>query len=329
MPNSQELNTQEQNDPSLPKPAGSASESSNSIDDVPRVYGALKCYFYTPKRGDIWGAFCILFDGTTGDVMDNVFWVTRSLTGSSIDVSTHWKSLNKLIPQMGTYEKVLGGKLSALLFDIFSSGVRIELCRSADSSEQLKDISGEIRNGFERATHCFLEFKMAFERMSAQDLANAGVLTKDGALAESETVKTQAAEKSFAGTLINCVPVIDPVHGKPVSELKPDDMVEVKIQGGVGAGDMIHKYLTSTNQDAVFPVERVERSDTEKTYVFLKINDELKGLITSTKDLRLRVLDFKGQKKTSITINPDNVILFGVMVAAFVVIALVVRFLLF
>ena len=328
MPNNQELNIQEQSAPNLPNQATPAPEGSNS-DDSRGVYGALKCYFYTPKRGDIWGAFCLLFDGTTGDAMDSVFWVTRSLVGPAIDISAHWKSLNKLIPQMGTYERVLGDKLSVLMLDAFSSGVRIELCRSANHSEQLRDISDEVRNSFERATHCFLDLKMMFERISAQDLANAGVFMKDNAPAESENVKTQTAEKSFAGTLINCVPVIDPVHGKPISELKPDDMVEVKIQGGVGAGDLIHKYLTQTDQDAIFPVERVERNNTEKTYIFLRINEELKGLITSTKDIRLRVLDVKGQKKTPITINPDNAILFGVMVAAFVVIALVVRYLLF
>jgi len=231
---------------------------------------------------------------------------------------------------MGNYERVLGEKLSVLMLDYFSSVTRVELCRSPNPSEMLETISGEIRNSFERATHCFLEFKIAFERLSEQDLSNAGVLTKGSGGTEPVVNKTAPEGKSFDVTLINCLPIIDPVYGKPVSELEPGDMVEVKMHGGVGAGDMIQKFLTSTNQDAIFPVERVDRNDvTEKTYVFLNINEEIKGIITVTKDIRLRVLDVKSKKKTSITINLDNIVLFAVFGAAAVIIALVVRFLLF
>ena len=34
--------------------------------EEPKNYGALKGYFYTPKRGDIRGAFCLLFNGGSG-----------------------------------------------------------------------------------------------------------------------------------------------------------------------------------------------------------------------------------------------------------------------
>jgi hypothetical protein len=323
MPNSEEINTrEEENDLDLPE----------QPEEESRVYGVLKCYFHTPKRGDIWGAFSLLFNGATGESMDNVFWVTRLLTGQPINVSEPWKALNKLIPKMGNYEKSLGEKLSASLLETFKPAMRIDLCQTDDPSNLLHDVSEEIRNGFERATHCFLDFKMELERMSARELADAGVVTKDRAPAEPETDKTKAEEKALSGALINCVPVIDPVNGKPVSELKPGDMIEVKIQGGVGAGDMIHKYLSSTNQDAVFPIEKIEKGEknaSEKTYIFLDINEELKGLITVTKDIRLRVFKIGAQNKTSITINFDNVIFFGVLAVAVLVIAIVVKTLLF
>jgi len=306
---SQELNTQEDN-------------------DVSEVYGALKCYFFTPKRGDIWGAFCFLFNGATGEHMENVFWTTRTLVGPAIDIDMPWKSLNKVIPQMGNYEKSLGDKLSVLMLESFPSTARIELCRSADPLEYLSIISGEIRSSFERTTHCFLEFKMSFECMSKQELTSAGVLTKESGPAEPEAHKTESEKKTLTGALLNCQPVIDPVNGKPVSELKPGDMVEVKIQGGVGAGELIHKYLASTNQDAIFPVDSVEKSDSEKIYIFLSINEEIKGIITVTKDLRLRVLQKNNIKTTPVTINLDNVIFVGILASAVIVIALVIRFLL-
>jgi hypothetical protein len=335
MPDIQELNTLDKNDAGIPGPppqpvSPTAAGGAGPAEDT-GGYGALKCYFFTPKRGEIWGAFCLLFDGTTGEIMENVFWVTRALAGAAIDVNVQWRALNKLIPQMGVYEKSLGDKLSVLVVESFSFAARVDLWRSDKPSLALSAVSNEIRNGFERATHCFLEFKMAFERMSKQDLTTAGVLPLPGAegTAETEVSKPETGEKSFTGTLITCLPVIDPVHGKPVSELEPGDMVEVKIQGGVGAGELIHRYLTSTNQDAIFPVESVERKDSDKTYVLLNVNDEVKGLISVTKDLRLRILKVDAAKKTLISINIDNIILLGVLTAAVVIIGLVIKFLLF
>lgn len=322
--------TDEQNLSAPKEPEVVESGTALSKDDPSQLYGALKCYFYTPKRGEIWGAFCFLFNGTTGESMDNVFWVTRSLAGPAIDVNMGWRELNKLIPGMGTYEKSLGEKLIVSMLESFTPTARIELLKEADPTERLLKLSGEIRNGFERTTHYFLEFKTALERLTRQDLISAGLLAKEGEEASTpEAEKSEEEQKSFAGTLITCLPVIDPVHGTPVSELRPGDMLEVKIQGGVGAGELIQKYLTSTNQDAVFPVESIEKKDGDKTFVFLTINDEIKGLITVTKDLRLRTLKIGSRKKTTITINTDNLIFFGTLGVAVLVILLVIRFVFF
>jgi hypothetical protein len=300
-----------------------------SNDESPEVYGVLKCYFCTPKRGDIWGAFCFLFNGTTGESMENVFWVTRDLVGTAIDVNMGWRELNKLIPQMGIYEKPLGEKLIMSMLEIFSPTLRMELCKEENSARDLDMISSEMCKNFERLTHYFLEFKMALERLPRKDLVKAGVVAGDGSKTEeTDTAAPLTEEKSFTGTLVTCLSVIDPVHGKPVSELQPGDMLEVKMQGGIGAGELIQKYLNSTNQDAIFPVESIEKKDDDKTYVFLTINEEVKGLITVTKDLRLRVLKLEKPQKT-IIINIDNVIFGGTLFIAVVVIALVVKFLFF
>ena len=302
----------------------SSQQPDPSTDESSQFYGALKCYFFTPKRGDVRGAFCFLFNGSTGDALDEVFWVTRALTGPNIDVNTGWREFNKSIPLMGTYEKAMGDKLSGALLEIFSSSVRMELGREEDASDCLSRIVVDLRGSFERTTRYFLEFRTAFERLTRQDLVDAGLLPGESTREQSPSEPKVMEEKSFSGTLITCMPVIDPVHGVPVSELRPDDRVEVKLQGGVGAGDLIYKYLSSTSQDAIFPVESIERKDDEKTYVFLKISDEVKGLITVTKDLRLRVLRSRPLGAT-ISINMDNLIFAGVLLVAAVVIALVVR----
>ncbi|MDR2523265.1 MAG: hypothetical protein LBC93_06145 [Synergistaceae bacterium] len=311
--------------------AGQGQEPPAPLGEALQNYGALKGYFYTPKRGDIWGAFCFLFNGATGESMDNVFWVTRMLSGNPIDVTMGWRGLNKVIPSMGVYEKPLGEKLVNSLIESFSATARVELGKNTDAAPNLDAVGESIRNGFERVTHCFLELKLAYERLSRQDMVNAGLAPGEGQSENSEITKVtmeEGGEKSFAGTLINCLPVIDPVYGKPVSELKLGDMLEVRIQAGAGASELVQKFLDSTDQPAVFPVCAIEKKDDEKTYVLLEINEEVKGVISVTRDLRLRALG-GGSKKAVITINVDNLVLFGICFAAFIVIVIIIRYLFF
>ena len=336
MPNVQESNAQEKDKPNFLTPPTENLETPvtpPSSNEASPLYGALKCYFYTPKRGDIWGAFCFLFNASTGDTIENVFWVTRLLTSPPIDVHMGWKELNRAIPSMGAYEKTMGDKLINSMLEIFSPSVRIDLCQHANVPSRLISLSTDIRNSFERTTHYFLELKMAFEQLSRQDMVNAGVLSKEGeeGAKKPDDPILPESEKSFAGTLIMCLPVIDPVRGTPVSELKPGDVLEVKIQGGIGAGELIQQYLNSMNQDAAFPVLTVEKKDDEKTYVLLEINEEVKGMLTVSKDLRLRTLQREPPPRaaTTMTINLDNVIFFGTLTIAAVVIVFVIKFLFF
>ena len=303
-----------------------------SVDsEAPRLYGALKCCFYTPKRGDILGAFCLVFSGSSGEVLDNVFWVTRSYEEISIDIDVGWREMNKRIPEIGPYEKNLGERLLASLLDTFSPHVRMELIRHPDDAGQLAIVAEDLRKSFERAAHYFLEFNIALERLARKDLVEAGLLPEEASDGGTKTDSTDSDEekKSFAGTLIHCLPIIDPVRGKAVSDLEPGDMVEVVIQSNTGAGGLIQQYLTSTKQDAIFPVASVEKKADEKIYIFLTVNEEIKGLITVTKDLRLRTLQTGRDRKNIPSISTDTLIFLGTFGTAIVVILSVIKYLFF
>ncbi len=294
-----------------------------------RPYGALKCYFYTPRRGDIRGAFCLLFDGRDGKILENVFWVTLSTEGIPPDIHESWREFNRSLPDMGPYEKPLGDKMIALLLEVFTAFVRTEIFSDIEEPPFLTAPLAELRRNYERMTHYFLEFEAKMERLSRRKLIEAGVLEENiEDNAKGYAFQTEDEKKSFAGTLVTCLPIIDPVRGTPVTELRPGDLIEVKIQGGVGASGLIRQYLMSTSQEAIFPVETVEMKAPDKIYVFLNINEEIRGLLTLTKDLRLRTLRTAPRRK-AITVNMDNVVFFGTLVVAVVVILLVVRHLFF
>ena len=52
---------------------------------------------------------------------------------------------------------------------------------------------------------------------------------------------------------------------------------------------MVQQFLKATQRSPIFPVDSVEKRD-DKTYIYLTINEEMRGLLTLTKDLRLRTL---------------------------------------
>jgi hypothetical protein len=296
-------------------------------EEASNSFGALKCYFHTPKRGDIRGAFCLLF-AESGTSLDTIFWATRNMTGTDIDANTGWRELNKIIPSMGPYEKSLGEKLKEAMLDIVGPSVRIELLHPDGGSESLDDLAKKLRDAFERATHYFMEITLTFEHLSRQNLIEAGLLQAEGEEgADTSSHPQTQEEKSFSGTMITCLPVIDPVRGKPVSELVPGDLVNVKIQGGVGAAELIQRYLTSASQEAIFPVEGVLKEDNDKTRVLLNISEEVHGLITVTKDLRLSVVERPSGRKRIISFNADNLIFFGTLAVAFILILIAVRIL--
>ncbi|GHS99888.1 hypothetical protein AGMMS50276_24410 [Synergistales bacterium] len=332
MPNTQETNNQQ----NAELVGGAAPEARASVvapTDGSPIYAVLKAYFFTPKRGDIWGAFCFLFNGTTGDGMESVFWVTRAMVGPAIDVTAKWRDLTKSIPAMGPYEKNLSEKLKDTLMEIFTSSARVSLAEAVNTEEQTMALSEDLRNAFERTTHYFLEFKIKLEKLTTKNLLEAGVLSGDEG-AEHERNASKDGDKtksSFEGTVVNCLPIVDPVHGKPVSELEPGDMLDVKLEEGAGAGNLVQQYLESTNQDSVFPIESVDRSDADKTHIFLTINDEIRGLITVTKDLRLRIVSSEsaGGFRFNFNIDTDNVIFISTVIISAVVIGFIIRLLLF
>ena len=79
-------------------------EASPPPEETPPGYIALKYTFLTPKRGDLCGAFCLVFEGSTGKVLFQTFWVTCSDPLADLRTSQDWRTFNKLISQIGEVE---------------------------------------------------------------------------------------------------------------------------------------------------------------------------------------------------------------------------------
>ncbi|MDR1740984.1 MAG: hypothetical protein LBR38_03955 [Synergistaceae bacterium] len=282
-------------------------------------YGVLKGYFYTPRRGDVYGAFYFLFDGTNGEVLDKVFWTTRTPSGPPINVSMGWRELGKYIPLMGTYDKSFTEKLGTVVHEVLSSAACVSLMRPIGAEEFLAGLREELKTAFERSTHYFMDLEMAMELVSNNDVAAAGLLNT-----EANAPKQEAEDvRSFKGTFVTCLPIIDPTRGKAISDLMPGDRVFVKLQGEIG--EIVQKYLAARGEGLEFPVESVEKREQGTFCVIFKISDEIRGVMTSTKDIRLSMASVEPKRRINIKVGFDDVVFFGAIGVAALAIVLVIR----
>ncbi len=262
-------------------------------EEASEGYVALKYTFITSKQvGDLCGAFCLIFEGATGKTLFQAFWVTHAESLADLSSSLDWRTFNKLSSHIGPYDKIWGDKLAPLIPELLPTEDRMELYRAEpqEAAQILSRISEAIRKGYERVSHFLLDVSCDMERPSRDELIEAGLLeTPKESGGSSEETTAKEGQRSFSGILVQCLPLIDPIHGKALADLVPGDVLEVQIQSTVGAGGLVQQFLQATKQPTAFPIESIDRRE-EKTYVYLTINEEMRGLLTLNKDLRLRTL---------------------------------------
>ena len=309
------------------EPQLTEAENTNILSDS--GYAVLKCFFCSSQKGDISGAFSLVFEGETGRELFRYFWVARLSQSKSLSVSLNWRDFNRDIPQIGYYDKYLGDKLLSIFPEVLPEAELIDLFQHEELGNKfyMDFLNDKIRKQYERHTRCFLEVFCELQLLSKKELVEAGLVADD-----SDTQGAELAETDETGepkrTYIQCLPIVDPVRGTAASDLHLGDLIEVKIKSTTGAGGLLKNFLESTQQLPVFPVDGVEKGQDDKIYIYLRISKELRGLLTLTKDLRLKTRS-SSSEKTKKKFLWENIIFLGTLLIAFVVVLWVVRYLFF
>ena len=123
-----------------------------------------------------------------------------------------------------------------------------------------------------------------------------------------------------------CTPVLDPVRGKASSSIVPGDIIAVGIEGE-GTSALVKKYLDENNIEPLFPVDEV-RDTAGKKFLYVKISDEIRGVITITKDIKIRVKETEQQQNNNTASASffGDVLFFGVLAGALVGLLFVIRY---
>ena len=303
---------------------------------------ALKSTF-TPSRGDMGGGFCVIFEGKTGKTVFQVFWLAKPYaSGVIIEPSKDWRTFVKRLPQMGPLDKDWGEKLQEQLKEILTVPEKKKLFENY-TKVKLRQLESIIRRSFENASQCVFSSVTDAEPVARNELERAKVIKplppspeevarqkrekEEQERAEQEEKEKEEAKKdgNFEGTLIMCTPVLDPVKGKASSALTPGDIVEVGIEGE-GTSALVKKYLEENNIEPLFPIDEIKDTGGKK-FLYVKISDEIRGVVTITKDIKIKIKDNTPDTQPTASLSFfGDIFFFGVLGMSLIILLLVIRY---
>ena len=211
----------------------------------------------------------------------------------------------------------------------------------------MKQLESMIRRSFEQVSQCVFTAATDVELIARPELERAKVIKplpptpaelarqkaeqEERERQEQEERDKQEASKDgvFEGTLIMCQPVLDPVKGCASSDIVPGDIIGVVIEGE-GTSALVKKYLDENNIEPLFPVEEIKETAGKK-FFYVKISDEIRGVITITKDIKIKIKETE-QRKTQNAENSSfmgDVIFFGMLGVAAIGLVFVIRYFFF
>ena len=248
-------------------------------------------FTFVPTQGNVGGALCLIYEGASGEIISQQLWVARPYIPKPLTVNRNWRAFVNMFDFLEPYYKPFVEKLSYLLEDLLPTKDRVALFEEAKKDEKrcLTSVTLNLRRGFERATLCFLDVNSDMELTTRSELEQAEILEPLAPVPVLEDTEPLEPEDTAMQTVIKCRPVVDPIGGKPVSEIQPGDIVEVEIvDKGVGAGALVHQFLGKTGLTSMFPVEEIVFSE-EKATIYLHISDEIKGIMSLGIDLKMKI----------------------------------------
>ena len=116
-------------------------------------------------------------------------------------------------------------------------------------------------------------------------MAGLGVQSEPPAVEKAPEAPLSTA---IATVQILCKPLLDPVKGKPVSEIVPGEYLVVEIEKTGGLSSIINKILERAGERPIFPVISVEKLPSGQSLIRLSVSKGIEGVAKIGADLRLK-----------------------------------------
>ena len=251
-------------------------------------YIAVKARFDARKRGELGGALCFVARGNTGEILDESFLVSGKSLPETFDIDAGWESVRTAIATIGgTPERTLYTRMLKAAKAIFTPTAINKLFQSRSAKEQILSALGDA---FAEIVHYDLVYDLRTEIFNKARLEAGGITLEDKP--KEAPAREEEGESSALGALgtvqVLCRPVLDPVHGKAVSDLKRGDIVMVGLEKTGGVSAIISKVFERSGDTPAFPVLSVERLPSGQLLVKLHISTGIEGVLRAGTDLKLK-----------------------------------------
>lgn len=252
------------------------------------VYIALKVRFDTRKRGELGGAMCFIAKGSTGDIIDDSFWVSAKQLPETFDISASWESVRNGIRAIGgNPERTLYTRMLKAAKNVFSPTAVNNLFRSPNLKKE--GILSSLADAFNDIVHHDLVFELKTEVFNKARLEMGGLTEgREQPVPEQSKEGPPPSLPPLGIVQVVCKPVLDPVHGTAVSDLRQGDMVVVELERTGGLSGIITKILDRAGEHPTFPVTHVERLPSGQSLVKLFISKGIEGVLKAGADLKLK-----------------------------------------
>ncbi len=152
------------------------------------------------------------------------------------------------------------------------------------------EILSALGDAFAEIVHYDLVYDLRTEIFNKARLEAGGITLEDKP--KEAPAREEEGESSALGALgtvqVLCRPVLDPVHGKAVSDLKRGDIVMVGLEKTGGVSAIISKVFERSGDTPAFPVLSVERLPSGQLLVKLHISTGIEGVLRAGTDLKLK-----------------------------------------
>lgn len=269
------------------------------IKDVAPCYMAIKGKFQSKRQGDLNGAFCLVAQGVTGDILVLKSWVDFESLSQSFDIKATWESVFSYICKLENVKyKQAQRRFEDLLYNFFTNTTLNRLFTSNLSLAELqKSLSQAIANTFRSALVLDIDIEK-FNQIRYKLSPVAGKSAEEGIPQGQEGQENlQQAVKSVT---LACVPRLDVIKGKAVADLRENDEIEVSIASSYPLGKFMNRLFATNKLMPVFKVKSVQQLPSGAYMVRLFISDGIEGVFKSSGELKVRTMEKANQRKKSL-----------------------------
>jgi hypothetical protein len=250
------------------------------------AFVAVKVRFETRRQNEFAGAVCIIAKGMSGEVIDETIWVGSTSLPGTFSVESSWESVRNTIQEMtSALERVSYKRVQEPVRKVFSPTAINSLYRS---DENIAEMAAEFSSTLTSLFHYDLTVEIHIERFNKTRLDLGGLGEPEKKSSPEEVTVPEDAVLPVGEVRIVCLPALDPVKGRAVSDLRPNDVVIVDLQGS-GLASILRRTLTRNGTATAFPVLTIEKLQSGQCAVTLAISEGIRGIFKSSPDLRVKL----------------------------------------